>query len=344
MVIFLLGGMVLSACNAAPSPSNLPLTSTPFPTSTPTVVPSPTPEAPIAVLLVQPSTDATLAATAQTLISDLAAQAGLRFQVRQALDPEQLAQAQVVVVLPPDPGLAALAEAAPETQFLALDLEGVEASKNVSIIQYPDERLDQLGFLAGFTAAIITPDWRVGVISEAETPAGKAARLGFINGVRYFCGLCLAVYPPYPPNGYPLTFDLSPAAEAETWQAAITYFKAWQVNTVFVAPSIAQERLLAQLADEGFNLILGQPPAPQWREHWVASLGVGDLQPAIAALWPHLLAGQGGQQVVLPLGFTAVNPDLLSPGRQGAVEEMLADLLAGAIDSGVDPQTGESRY
>jgi hypothetical protein len=44
-----------------------------------------------------------------------------------------------------------------------------------------------------------------------------------------------------------------------------------------------------------------------------------------------------------PLGFTGTNPDLLSPGRQQLVETMLADLLAGFIDTGVDPQTGESR-
>jgi hypothetical protein len=47
--------------------------------------------------------------------------------------------------------------------------------------------------------------------------------------------------------------------------------------------------------------------------------------------------------VTLGLGFTSVNHDLFSPGRQRMAEDLLAELLAGFIDTGVDPQTGESR-
>ena len=60
-------------------------------------------------------------------------------------------------------------------------------------------------------------------------------------------------------------------------------------------------------------------------------------------LLPGLLNGEGSVVVELPLGFTAVNPDLFSPGRQRLTEIMLADLLAGFIDTGVDPATGEAR-
>jgi hypothetical protein len=35
------------------------------------------------------------------------------------------------------------------------------------------------------------------------------------------------------------------------------------------------------------------------------------------------------------------NPALFSPGRQQLVEETLSEMLAGRIDTGVDPQTGE---
>jgi hypothetical protein len=47
--------------------------------------------------------------------------------------------------------------------------------------------------------------------------------------------------------------------------------------------------------------------------------------------------------VTLSVGLGNVNPDLVSPGRQQLVEAMLADLRVGFIDTGVDPQTGESR-
>jgi hypothetical protein len=60
-------------------------------------------------------------------------------------------------------------------------------------------------------------------------------------------------------------------------------------------------------------------------------------------LLPGLLNGDGAIILELPLGFTAVNPDLFSPGRQRLTETMLADLMAGYIDTGVDPATGEAR-
>jgi hypothetical protein len=75
----------------------------------------------------------------------------------------------------------------------------------------------------------------------------------------------------------------------------------------------------------------------------VASLGSQDPLQSLPGLWAKLLVGEGGEEVSLPLGFTGANPDLLSPGRQHLVERMLADLLAGFTDTGVDPQTGESR-
>jgi hypothetical protein len=63
----------------------------------------------------------------------------------------------------------------------------------------------------------------------------------------------------------------------------------------------------------------------------------------VGELLPGLMNGEGGVVVELPISFTGVNPDLFSPGRQRLTEAMLADLLAGYIDTGVDPATGEAR-
>jgi hypothetical protein len=112
---------------------------------------------------------------------------------------------QLIVALPPDPGLAALIAAAPETQFLAVNIPGLEPAPNLSQIQAQGVRPDQSAFLAGYLAAAITQDWRAGVISLA---GDATARLGFTNGVYYFCGLCRPAYPPFPNPGYPLSVEL----------------------------------------------------------------------------------------------------------------------------------------
>jgi hypothetical protein len=74
--------------------------------------------------------------------------------------------------------------------------------------------------------------------------------------------------------------------------------------------------------------------------NWVLSFSSDPLA-QVQAVLPNILAGQGGQNLPLPLEFTQVNPELLSPGKQALVEQVLVDLLAGYIDTGVDLASGE---
>ena len=67
------------------------------------------------------------------------------------------------------------------------------------------------------------------------------------------------------------------------------------------------------------------------------------LSQKVSKLLPDLLAGKAGEKVVMPLSLLDVNADLFSPGRQHLAQETLDDLLAGFVDTGVDPATGENR-
>lgn len=333
-------GFVLVACaNAAPAETPVGTaaeTVSLSPTDTPTPSPTST-DLPSRVILLAPAgADADFSASLQTLLGELAVQESLRFQVRPALSPTELEDVQVVVAIAPDPGLAELVRAAPETQFLAIGIPGLEPAPNLSTIAAQGERPDHLGFLAGYTAAAINPDYRVGVVTEADSAAGDAGEIGYTNGVFYFCGLCRPVYPPFPTAGYPLRAELPGEAGPLDWQGVITYFNAWEVGTVYVPPSVADEAFLDVLAQAGINFILVGPPPEDLGDYWVASLGTEDPIPSVQTLWPKLVSGEGGSHIPLPLGFADVNPDLLSPGRQRNVETMLADLSAGFIDTGVE--------
>lgn len=341
--------LLVSACNAVPpgstpSPTAAPET-TPLPTDTPQPSPTATAVLPEIVLLAPPGADPLLVEQMQTRLADFAAKLGFSFQVSPGLNGTDLSpQVKLVVVLPPEPGVAALAETAPETQFLAVSIPGVVAGGNLSTVGANGQRADQVAFTAGYLAAAMTPDWRVGVVSALETPAGNSARLGFTNGVYYLCGLCRSAYPPFPLTGYPVVVQLAPGAGQAEWQSAVNDFLTWQVGSVYVAPEVAEDGLLEELANAGIHIIGTDPPDLAVRENWVASIQSGDAVEAALDLLPELLEGNGGVQVDLPLVLGEVNPDLLSPGRQGLVEEMLTDLLEGYIDTGVDPATGESRF
>ena len=250
-------------------------------------------------------------------------------------------QARLVIALPPEDNLSEQVAAYPETSFLAIGYSGLEPAANLTILDSQAPPPDQVGFLAGYTAAAITTDWRVAVLTAAGTQDGKAIRQGFTNGVFYFCGLCRPVYPPFPTSGYPITIEIPAGNNPADLDAAINMLKSWQVGTAFVDPGLADDKFLSDLGDAGINLILTGPPPPGARAHWVASLGSTDPLKVVQDLLPSLLKGENSPSTTAgtnpdsALGFTDSNPDLLSPGRKDRVEEMLKDLRAGFIDTGV---------
>jgi hypothetical protein len=336
---------LLAGCSKTPAtptatlqPAIVPtITPEPLPTVTATHTPAPL----LAVLLAGPGADTAQAGILQTALNEIITSAGLRWQVRQQLTPADLTPAvHLVVALPPDPGLAALAAAAPGTQFLAVGVPGLEPAANLSVVGAQGPRPDQQGFIAGYIAAMLTPDWRAGAITISDSAEGRAARSGFLNGAVFFCGLCNQSYPPF--YDYPRYVELPANATAAEWQAAANHMIDYYVETVYVAPGAGDPAMLATLAAAGINLIGSGVPGEAIQPNWVLSFSSDPLA-QVQVVLPQILAGQGGQNLPLPLEFAAINPELFSPGKQALAEQVLADLLAGYIDTGVDLVTGENR-
>jgi hypothetical protein len=294
---------------------------------------------PLAVLLAPPEADAAQVNAWQTALNPLITNAGLRWQVRQRLNAEDLtSELRLVIALPPNPGIADLAAAAPNTQFLAVQIPGVQAGANLSTIGAAGALPDQQGFLAGFIAAMLTPEWRVGTISISDTVEGRSARTGSVNGVIYYCGLCNPIYAPF--YDYPLYVELPAGSSSAEWQALASYMVDHYVQMVYVYPGAGDQAMLDFLAQAGMYIISSGVPSETQRPYWVASLNV-DVLALVQSLIPDLLAGNGGQDLPLPIAITEVNEDLFSPGKQALANKLLQDLQAGYIDTGADPATGE---
>ncbi len=346
--LLLVLALVVSACaGATPSPSpGTPIpaqpSSTPSATASPTASPSPTPLVERLILLAPPEADLRLALELEALVQEQASQAGLVAERRAALSSSDLVEAQVrlVVALPPAQQMAELAAGAPGIQFLAVGFNGLVPGPNLSVLGTQGLRPDWQGFLAGYLAAIITTDWRVGVISTGASPAGAAARLGFLNGARYFCGLCRPVRPPF--VEYPLFVEVAPGPQPDQWRPAADLVIEQGVQTVFIAPEAASEPLLGYLSDAGLTIIGGSPPPGPIGQNWAATV-LPDPVPAALGLFPDLLLGTGGVQAALPYRIQDVNPELVTPGRLRLAEAMVGELLEGVVDTGVDPNTGLPR-
>ncbi len=268
----------------------------------------------------------------QTILTRLSSQAGFRLQVQAALTPDSLAQnPKLVVALPPNSDLAELASVNANIQFLGIGFSGLKLASNLSILLTATDRPDQLAFIAGSIGAVITPDWRTAILVPKDSPASQVARQAFLNGARYFCGLCRPAYPPF--NEYPTAIEISDPTDPLEEKAVLDELVQQSVQTVFVFPGSGEDTLLKSISDQGLNLIGSQDPPTEVLEHWAATIDV-DLESTLRTLWSTLIAGQGNLQLEAPLRISQTNELLFSAGRQQWVNRILTDLVAGAIDTG----------
>jgi hypothetical protein len=300
---------------------------------------TPTPAMPLVLLLAPSGGDPTLLAEIQPILEELTNQEGYAFEVRQSLTNEEInEEIAMVVSLPPDPGLERLAAAAGDTRFLAIGIPDLEDAANIFSIFPQDNQPGWQGFMAGFIAALVTPDWRVGVISVSDTTEGIAARTGFLNGVVYLCGTCRQIYPPFFDREnqliqYPLFAELPSGAAENEWAAAADTLLARGVETIYVYPGAGGENLLSYLAQAGVKLVGGTAPVEGLTENWIASVAP-DPSFSLYSLMQKALQSQEIPKSATALQIAHVNPELFSPGRQKLAESVLDDLLAGYIEAG----------
>lgn len=325
-------GLILIATLSACGQSAPDVTPTPVPTDTP--IPTPTftatPSTPLAILVMPADTDPAMYDLYQTTVYDLAQQAGFRFQVRNTLSELDLEPAlRVVIALPPDPGpgITALAAAAPQTQFLAINIPGISAGGNISVLAN-SVQTDIIAFMAGYIGAMIIDDYRIGMIYPDGNTEALSALDAYTNGKTYFCGICRPYY--YLPYDFPQSIPIPATEPPENYGGYAVYLiQQREVDFIYVYPDVATPELLAYIGSSG-AVQVGSAPQGGIPLYWAASLSP-DTIGAIQATWPNLVNGQGGQTMQSPLTLTNVDPSLFGPGKQAQAEQVLADLLAGRI-------------
>jgi len=343
---YLFIGVFLAACSSAAQPTATPtLLPTPTATQPPTLTPEPTltatPLSPLAVFLRPEQADPALADALEAQARQLAVDRGWLWQVRPSLAVEDLPpNLEVLIAVSPADNLNDLVSAAPQVRFLAVGVAGLSTSGNLSALTFGDERADQIGFLAGAIAAMISPDYRVGILGLKDLLSSQAASLAFGNGRTFFCGMCLPEFPPF--YEYPLRIELPAGSTAAEWQTAVAVFLDYQVETVFVFDGAGDAASLQYLADQGIVLIGMTSPVDGLVPHWAATLKADPL-PYLESALQAVFDGQAGENQVIPLEITDVNPELLSPGRQRMAHEILQDLMAEFVDPGLEttPQPTE---
>lgn len=320
---------VLAACGGN-EPTEIPApTVVPTHTPPPTATMIPTASTPLAILVLPMDMDKTTSDLYQKTVYDLAQASGFRFQVRNQLTQEDVNDPtlKVVIALPPDPGIATLAPTVPNVQFLAVNIPNLTAGGNLSVLA-PDNQVELPAFLAGYTLAMLTYEYHIGMLyPDGDQDAVRAVN-AFNNGMRYYCGLCKRIY--FTAVEYP-TFLSIPTTEDVSLHGgyANVLINDRDVDALYIYPSIATDDLLTYVGTQGVYLIGTRMP-PTRPGGWVMTVSP-DTVKAIEIAWPQLINGQGGQNVQSPLGLADVDPGILTDGKLAQVQFILDELLAGRI-------------
>ncbi len=323
--------VVLSACKGSATETIAPPTAVPTHTPPPAATIIPTPSTPLAILVVPADMDKAASDLYQKTVYDLAQASGFRFQVRNALVPADLADPtlKVVIALPPDPGVAALAPTAPGVQFLAVNIPNLTAGGNISVLA-PDAQVELPAFLAGYTAAMLTEEYHIGMLIPKDNQDAQRAFNAFNNGMRYYCGLCRTFY--LTQIGYPTYVEIPADEDPKNYGGyANLLINDRDVDTIYIYPSLISDDFLAYVGTTG-ALLFGTTMPETRPGGWVMTIAP-DTVKAIQTAWPNLIAGQGGVNVQSPLGLADVDPSLLTPGKLRLVQETLDSLLAGRIST-----------
>ncbi|MGZ6347014.1 MAG: hypothetical protein ACXWNC_05550 [Anaerolineales bacterium] len=311
-------------------------TPTAVPTKTPTPRPTftPTPVLPLAVLILPSSIDKASSDQYQKVVYELAQKSGMHFQVRNTLTPASLPPGlKIVVALPPDPGIATLAAAAPQVQFLAVNIPGVTANGNISVLAGASS-VDIPAFLAGYTAAMVTDDYHIGMVYPQDNPDALKALTAFTNGMVYYCGLCRPFY--YLPYTFPQSIPIPKTEDPKNFGGYANYLITQRkVDTLYIYPDLVSQQFMDYIGTTGVQIIGISTPSPK-PGGWVMTITSDEIK-AIQNAWPNLVAGQGGANVQSPLGLSDIDPTILTPGKQRLVQLALDDLQAGRIATGVGP-------
>lgn len=326
IILFVVIAIALSACGGNEAAG----TSTPVPTETPLIPPTPTapPATPLAVLVIPADLDPDTSNLYQKTVYDLAQASGMRFQVRNTLTSADLEPSlKIVIAFPPDPGIAALAASAPQVQFLAINMPGVPAGVNVSVLG-ENAQSDMAAFLAGYTAAMITEDYRIGMLMPKGNQDAVRAYNAYASGMIFYCGICRPFY--YLPWAFPQYLEIGAEEDPANYDAYADYLlQNFKVQTIYLYPDLATQELMTYIGTTGMYTIGTVHPEPV-PAGWVMTIQ-SDPVKAIQGAWPGLVSGQGGVVVQSPLGLADVDPAILTPGKQRLVEQMLNDLQAGLI-------------
>lgn len=263
----------------------------------------------------------------------LAQQSGLQMEQIPAVSMNDLeintSRIRTVVALPPDPGLEDMARRFPEIDFISVGISNLPEIPNLYRVGAEGSRPEWDGFLAGYLAAIIAPEWRIGILTQSGSEEGERAWQGFNNGGILYCGLCNPQYPPY--TDYPFRLDLSAGSNASEWMPIVDQFIKSGVKVAYIYPGVAQPEIMSYLAANGLLLIGSTPPDDDVKPSWIATIQT-DLASPFNLAWQDQISEKSPSTYPTRPKIISEYTGYVSEGKLLLLESVINDLMTGVID------------
>lgn len=307
-----------SAVQADPSPASSP---------TPTLTPEPS----VLLVLGTPEDGHPIGAEALlSIVSEMAASDGLT--IERSSDPASIAPGSLAAVLAFEQELVGEMSSQLTGKPILLITSGPagETGDLVFNLYFPDLAVERQAMLAGYSAALITYDWRVAALTA---PAEDLLRQAILQGASYMCGLCRPSLPPY--ANYPLSFQMEPGASTGEIDGVTAEMNRLGVETAVLSPGLVQRDLAVALVQNGIQVIGMGPIDTVPAEAWAATVQYS-FQAALTQIWPAFLSGDPPIAALIPLSISDRNPELFTDARLRLAEQAAREISAGMISP--DPE------
>ncbi len=182
-------------------------------------------------------------------------------------------------------------------------------------------------FIAGYLAAMISNDWRVGGLLPAIDYQNTGAAKIFQNGVEFMCGRCSPTYGPI--VNFPATNTVSSPEDNDRTLQAFGEISANKINTLFIPSAYLSEDLVILLQQSGVTIVSDTVPSPD-RMDWIDYAIVDNLLSLILESINEPEQPEGLKTIAVNYSVEAITTEL-SPGKKDFIKKMINNLQDGFI-------------
>ncbi len=322
--------VIVSGCNSINGnlSNEFPTPTTILPTvAQPTLTPKPD-ETPVILFYADPESNENSVSTINSILQTISEKNSMIFELRLDFNnlnfPDNIFAFVILSEIIPIEELNSL----PSNVIIISIGSLIEDNPNPNIMQIgiTENGLAAEGFVAGYIAAMQTNEWRIGMIGFTSQSIN---RIGFLNGAKYFCGLCSPLYPPY--SAYPLYVEVNDGADFDELKVAVDLLLEKEVNTIYLAPGVNNSELVGYLSQLGISMIGNEKPTGVDDGLWVASVK-WDWVSVLEEMLPQAILGNLFETIAPDIQIDDVNENEISPSRQVLISEITEFLLDGIVD------------